>query len=161
VHDSFNSAFHGPGFAIGLFSLAVAANASETAPLAHAINTARPSFSSPATTLERGHWQIEGGYQFTSNNDDGVESDNHTIPQVLLRLGLNERFEANLFWSGYTDIDSNSGDVDGANDVAVGISYQITPDDAQLAMGAFVTLSLPVGSDEFSSDGADPGLGFA
>jgi len=161
VHDSCRSVVHGPGFAIGLFALAVVVNASAVAPLDHAINTARPSFSSPATTLERGHWQIEGGYQFTSNDDDGVDSDNHTIPQVLLRFGLNERFEANLFWSGYTDIDSNRGDVDGVNDVAVGVSYQITPDDAQLAMGAFVTLSLPVGSDEFSSGEPDPSLGFA
>ncbi len=150
-----------PGTAIALFSCAFVTNASDTATLGHSINTARPSFSSPATTLEPGHWQIEGGYQFTSNDDAGVESDDHTLPQVLLRLGVNDRVEFNLFWSGYTDIDSNVGDADGANDVSVGVSYQITPDDAQLAMGTFVALSLPVGSDEFSSDEPDPSLGFA
>lgn len=150
-----------PGVAIALFSFSFVANASDTATLGHSINTARPSFSSPATTLEPGHWQIEGGYQFTSNDDDGVESDNHTMPQVLLRLGVNDRVEVNLFWSGYTDIDSNVGDADGSNDVSIGVSYQITPDDAQLAIGTFATLSLPVGSDEFSSDEPDPSLGVA
>ncbi len=161
MHHCFRSAVHKSVVVLGLTSLAAGVTANEPTTLDHNISTARPSFSAPATTLERGHWQVEAGYQFTSNDDDGIKSDNHTLPQVFLRFGLDERLEANVFWSGYTDSDSNVGDADGANDLAIGLSYQLTPADAQFALATFVNLSLPLGSEEFSSDEPDPSLGIA
>ncbi len=125
------------------------------------ISTSRPSFSSPATTLDSGQWQFEGGYQYTSNDDGGVDSDAHTLPLLLLRTGLTNRLELNLFWSGYADVDSGQNQIDGTSDLSLGLSYQLMPDSSQLAVSVFGALSLPVGSDAFSSDEVDPGLGVA
>lgn len=129
--------------------------------LSSPISTSRPSFSAPSTTLQRGQWQLEGGYQYTSDDGSGIDSDAHTLPFLLVRTGVSNRLELDLFWTGYSDVDTNVGDIDGASDLSVGLSYQLMPDDSKLGMSVFGALSLPVGSDDFSSDEVDPGAGLA
>ncbi len=124
------------------------------------INTARPSFSSASTTLETGHWQWEGGYQYTKK-DDEIDTDSHTLPSVFLRLGVNDNLELNLAWAGYTETNTNEGDSDGVSDLSVGLAYQLTDDASPLAIALFSSVSLPVGSDDFTSDEVDPSIGLA
>lgn len=144
---------------MALFALEIWAKEATDTPLNASINTARPSFSGPAMTLEAGHWQWEAGYQYTSNDDDGSDTDAHTLPLLLLRLGVNNRTEINLAWAGFSDIQTSGPDLDGVSDLSIGANYQLTPDDAALALGIFANLSLPVGSDDLSSDEVDPGVG--
>lgn len=125
------------------------------------ISTARPSFSGPATTLDAGYWQWEAGYQYTSNDDGGVDTDSHTLPLLFVRLGLSDRVEVNLTWTGYSNIDSAGVNTDRLSDLVLGASYQVMPDNSAFALATFVNLSVPVGSNDFSSDKVDPGLGIA
>lgn len=138
----------------------ILANSANT-PLDESINTARPSFSGPATTLEKGHWQWEGGYQYTSNDDAGSDTRTHTVPALFLRLGISEGIELNLGWAGYSDVQTNGAGFHGTSDLSVGAAYQLTADDTALAMSAFSNLSLPIGSDDFSTNDVDPSLGIA
>jgi len=82
-------------FTVMIFAPSIQAESAKI-PLSASINTARPSFSGPATTLETGHWQWEGGYQYTSNDDAGSDTETHTLPFLLLRIGVNERTEISL-----------------------------------------------------------------
>lgn len=132
----------------------------EDSPKPGNINTARPSFSSAATTLDTGLWQWEGGYQFTSN-DDELDTDAHTLPLLFLRLGITDDLELNLSWAGYNNIDSNAGDDDGVSDLSIGFAYQLTDDGEPFEMALFGSLSLPIGGDDFTSDDVDPGIGLA
>lgn len=129
--------------------------------LAAPLSTSRPSFSAPATTLERGHWQLEAGYQYAADDDAGLERDMHALPFLLVRAGLSDRVELNAFWSGYSAVDTDRRDADGVSDLAVGASFQLTPDASSFSASLFSVLSLPVGDDDFSSGEVDPSLGFA
>ncbi len=137
------------------------AQGDETGILNHSISVSRPSFSAPPTTLEPGHWQLEAGFQYSENDDKGVDTDTATLPFLFLRRGLSDRLEANVFWSGYTDQESNTGDANGASDLTLGLNYHLSDVDSPLQVGVSANLSLPVGSDDFSSNDVDPGLGLA
>jgi len=132
----------------------IAAPAQEADP----ISAERPGFSSSPLTLARSTWQLEVGYQFTRDRD-GVDIDDHTLPLMLLRIGLADRLEMQVNWAGVSWTDLNGRTIDGANDASIGVKWQLTDRDVSTPIGVFAGLSLPVGADEFTSDDVDPAFG--
>lgn len=53
------------------------------------------------TSLTRGRVQIEGGYSFVSDTIAGSNATQHTVPDLLLRIGLTQRLEVRLGWPGW------------------------------------------------------------
>jgi len=51
--------------------------------------------------ITRGRVQLEGGYVFTTDRAAGVRTSEHTVPDLLLRVGLTDRVELRLGWPGY------------------------------------------------------------
>jgi len=51
--------------------------------------------------ITRGRVQIECGYVFVYDRVDAVQVVEHSVPDLLLRVGLNERLELRLGWPGY------------------------------------------------------------
>ena len=132
----------------------IAAPAQEADP----ISAERPGFSSSPLTLARSTWQLEVGYQFTRDRD-GVDIDDHTLPLMLLRIGLADRLEMQVNWAGVSWTDLNGRTIHGANDASIGVKWQLTDRDVSTPIGVFAGLSLPVGADEFTSDDVDPTFG--
>lgn len=122
------------------------------------IITERPGFSSSPYTLFPGGVQVEAGYRFQSDGQ-GTDIDSHTLPLTLVRLGLVENIELQLGWNGYTWAEAGNTDVDGSNDASVGIKWQLTDSRARLPVSLFAGVSVPIGSDAFSSDEVDPTIG--
>ena len=122
------------------------------------ISSERPSYSSSPFTLAPGYWQVELGYQFA---DEGGTADVsvHTLPLALIRVGLTERLEVQLNWPGYNEVNTNAGDIDGRSDAMIGLKWQLSDNNARTPVGLFAGITLPIGSDVFSSDDEDPVIG--
>ncbi len=87
------------------------------------ISTERPSFSSSPEALASGVWQFEFGYQY-SQDRDGAEFDDHTLPLLLIRTGIGDRLELQINWAGYSWMDVNGRTVHGASDAGFGVKWQ-------------------------------------
>lgn len=116
------------------------------------INTERPGVSSSPIALATGFWQLEAGYQYTDNDD----LEDHTLPFLLLRNGLAENFELQIFWAGYSWIDTPGPSVDGANDASIAVKWQLTDGDARTAIALFGGVSIPTGSNGIGGDDWEP-----
>jgi len=119
------------------------------------INTERPSFSSSPLALPTGYWQIEAGYVYTRNLGSNGSKD-HSLPNALLRLGFHERLELQLNWSGYTKKITDDAETTGIKDASLGMKWQVNSADADVVVGLFAGVSLPVGDKELTSDDYDP-----
>jgi hypothetical protein len=124
------------------------------------IDTERPSFSASPFVLSPGVWQIETGYQYTQDNE-GADYRLQTLPQALLRYGLNDEIEIqlalpNLAWRKFAG-NSDSG----MTDAAVGVKIQLTEDTASTPVAFLAGMSLPIGDNQFSTDSYDPTIGAA
>jgi len=126
-----------------------------TAQEVEAINTERPSFSSSPLSLDLGYWQLEAGYQFSGNNGSSP-SDEHSLPNALLRFGFHEDFELQLNWSGYTVTESSGGDSNGYSDTSLGVKWQFLQSANKFVAALFLGVSMPLGSAGKSSSSTDP-----
>lgn len=118
----------------------------------------RPGFSSSPWTLAPGVLQVEGGYKY-SQYGDGIDIDDHTLPLLLIRVGMLDRLELQINWAGISWVDANGRDFSGANDLSLGVKWQVSGRNAAVPLGIFAGLSLPVGTSELTSDEVDPALG--
>jgi Putative MetA-pathway of phenol degradation len=139
--------------AIVLFMTAGSAAAQSGGP----ISTDRPSFSASPTVLSPGTWQIETGYLYTDGDDYNLQ----TIPQALLRFGLNDEIELQLGWPGLSRFESGGNSVSGMNDATFGVKIRMTDESASTPVAFLAGVSVPIGDDEFSSDSFDPMIGAA
>lgn len=123
------------------------------------ISAERPSFSSSPIALATGLWQVEAGYQYTTEGGS-ADLEVHNLPQLLIRGGIAENVELQIGWPGYSWADVGGQSFNGTNDGSVGVKWQLSDRNAATPIAVFAGLSLPVGSDEFSADEAEPLLGF-
>jgi len=123
------------------------------------ISTERPSFSSSPIAIANGTWQFEFGYQY-SMDDDGASVEDHILPLLLIRTGVTDRIELQINWPGYSWTDVNGSSGHGANDVGIGVKWEVSDPGAATPIGIFAGLTLPVGSSDISTDEAEPVLGF-
>lgn len=132
-----------------------------TTATADPISAERPGFSTAPGTLAPGRYQVEAGFEY-QEHDRGSDSTLFSAPFLLLRAGLTDRTEVQVGWMGYSELRFDHGpDQDGTSDMSVLLKYRLTDEGAATAVGVFGSLSLPVGSDAFSSDNVDPTFGLA
>jgi hypothetical protein len=122
------------------------------------IDTDRPSFSASPFVVSPGVWQIETGYQYT---DIGSGTSLHTLPQALLRFGLNDEIELRLSLPGLMRVDFDGGSESGLTDSAFGVKIQLMDDNASTPVAFLAGVSLPTGEDGFTSDSFNPMIGAA
>ena len=92
---------------LGLLAGAVTMNA-----LGNDLVTDRPDATESSSVIQPGYVQAELGWLYT---DTGEEHANE-LPQTLIRVGLVERVELRLGWSGY----ANGSDASGVGDGELG-----------------------------------------
>ena len=89
--------------------------------LSEPLVTDRPDFTEASVTVGRGVTQLECGYTFIHDDDNGVRTNNHSFPETLLRVGtLAEWFELRFDWNyaaQQTDIGGVSDNQTGAEDL--------------------------------------------
>jgi hypothetical protein len=141
--------------------LATPALAQDFSGLPDPLVTDRPDFTESTSTLPRGHFQIEGGYTFARQGDEDASS----LGELLLRIGAGERVEARFGIGSYGQVDPGvpgSSTLSGYEDPFVGVKIRLNESDPNLLppgrpqMALLLSTSVPVGSDELTSDEWQP-----
>jgi hypothetical protein len=120
--------------------------------------TDRPDFTESSLVVGDGIWQLETGLAYEG---DEAGARGFAAPQALLRLGLSRRVELRLGASGFLAERTGSGfaSTTGASDFEVGAKVTVFEEERHgIGVSLIPIVSLPVGSDAFSSGGVDPTL---
>lgn len=145
------------------------------AELTEPIETDRPDFTESTSTVPRGRFQLEGGYTFTLDREDGVRGRSHTAPELLLRAGLWDDFEVRVGWGGYTWANEKSpGETragrpvlledwsQGGADQYVGFKWKLFAQQGVRPDFAIIpAITVPTGGGGFSSGDVDPEIKLA
>ncbi|MEZ6045032.1 MAG: transporter [Planctomycetaceae bacterium] len=125
--------------------------------------TDRPDFTEASSTVGRGVTQIELGYTYGYNSDQGEGGKSHSIGEPLLRHGLfAEWLELRV---GLAPVQESTRTLtsrtktSGLEDLYVGFKLALTPQDVFLPEMALIPqMTIPTGSESFSDDRTLPGL---
>jgi hypothetical protein len=134
------------------------------------METDRPDFTEGTHAVGKGRVQIEAGYTFTYGRREGATTQDHTFPELLLRIGMAEDFELRLSWPGgsFTEIHDRirtpagrwvgrTQHFDGAADMDLGFKLHLTDQDNMVPdLGVIGVLSLPTGERTKTSGDVDP-----
>lgn len=154
LRGSVRSAF-GTGLALGLAGLASCAPWPDAAG-PEPIVTDRPSFSTAPLLIPAGRVQLETGATWTRVD---AETETAVLPEALLRVGVNERFELRALASGWRFIDDASGSRDGLEDLGLAMKARLLPRNGlvpDLGVETFVTFD--TGDEGFGSGNTDGGI---
>jgi len=137
------------------------------------IVTDRPDFTESTEAVPWGHFQLEAGYTFTQDDEDGVHARTHSGPELLLRMGVVEDFELRFGWQGHewthtrTEQRNDVGrrvwveDWDqGASDFELGFKLKIAEQSGwRPSLAVLGSLVVPTGSHNTSAGDVEPLLG--
>ncbi|GMU33926.1 MAG: transporter [Planctomycetia bacterium] len=146
----------------------------EADPIDEPMVTDRPDFTESTLTVPRGRAQVELGYTYVYDDEDGVRVGDHVFPESLLRVGLAKDWELRVFWLGGSLTESMfretndagrrvdvKGHEDGATDMSIGFKYHIREQDGWIPdMGVIGEVSIPTGTRSKTSGDVDPGAKF-
>ncbi len=110
----------------------------------------RPGLGTPACTVDPGHVMVEVGLaDWTRDNSADARNDTVLFGDTLVRVGLDDRTEAQVGWTPYGHVrvrDKASGLVTragGTGDVSLGLRRSVSGPGGSVAIQPFVTV--PVG----------------
>jgi hypothetical protein len=113
------------------------------------IVTDRPDFTESAAVPGRGRVQVEGGWTV----EESGQARAHSLGEILVRIGLGDRFEARIEPGSWTTADDGDADVSGLDDAGLGVKVllleEIPP--ARPAVAVLLSSSVPTGDDEIGS----------
>ena len=146
----------------------------EADPIDEPMVTDRPDFTESTLTVPRGRAQVELGYTYVYDDEDGVRVGDHVFPESLLRVGQAKDWELRVFWLGGSLTESMfretndagrrvdvKGHEDGATDMSIGFKYHIREQDGWIPdMGVIGEVSIPTGTRSKTSGDVDPGAKF-
>jgi Putative MetA-pathway of phenol degradation len=127
----------------------------------------RPDFTDAPDVIGRGLWQVESGFLFATSHVDTatIHETTHEIvtPQALVRIGLSPRLELRVATDGLLSVTTSQqgvGRISGRSDLAVSVKWRLFDDwrPGGFDLALLPILSLPTGSDGFTSGGYDPTL---
>ena len=134
-----------------------------TSEFSQEMETDRPDFTEGAQTVQAGHLQIESGYTFVYDDEDGVEVDDHTLPELLFRAGISDNLELRLAWEGWSSTkvkaDGFSERSEGLTDTSIGFKHSLIEQNESLpALSYILELGLPTGAERKTADEVEPAL---
>lgn len=120
----------------------------------------RPGLGDGSGIVGRGVWQIETGWSFESEHQDGAVLHELALPLALFRVGVTDRFELRVAADGLlSDTSSSPGSrrLSGRSDVEIGAKLKLIESARTgFELSVLPIVSLPIGSSAFSSGGYDP-----
>lgn len=125
--------------------------------------TDRPDFTEASVTVGRGVAQIETGYTYFYDSEDGVSERTQSFGEPLLRYGIfADWLELRVaLFPVQQRIRSNgeSNTTAGTEDLYLGMKFALTPQEKWLPEMAIVPqMTVPTGSNNFTSDETLPGV---
>jgi hypothetical protein len=129
------------------------------------ISPDRPGLGDGSAIVGRGVWQIESGWSFESAHEDDAVLHELALPLALVRIGVSDRFELRVNADGLlSDTSSIPGSkrLSGHSDVEAGAKLKLLESSRTgFELSVLPTVSLPIGSNAFTSGGYDPTVEFA
>jgi len=127
--------------------------------LSEPLVTDRPDFTEASSTVGKGVAQLEIGYTFIRNDDDGQKTESHSFPEPLLRYGLlADWLELRVGWN-YGDEDTEGAKTSGAEDLYLGFKIALTPQEGILPEMALIPqMTAPTGANAVTTDEVLAGL---
>ena len=127
------------------------------------MQTDRPDFTEGPQTVQPGRVQAELGYTYTEDDEAGSEFESHSLPELLLRVGLLDDLELRIAWAGYirekTDTTSTNTDIDGVSDLSIGFKHSMYKQDQfWMDFSIIGEIEVPTGSNDITSDEVTPAL---
>lgn len=124
----------------------------------------RGIFTPRANVVPQGRFILSAGATYTYNDDNDVEVQNWTGPELRVQAGVAPRTNVTVAWDGYstTEIDAGgfSDTTSGSTDAEIEVKVQLVEGESMLpGISVFGGVSLPVGSNEITSDRVDPNAG--
>ena len=117
--------------------------------------TDRPDFTESASVPGAGRVQVEGGW--TVEGEDDARA--HSLGELLVRIGLGDRFEARIEPVTWISADDGAGgEVSGLDDAGIGFKgmlFDAAPP-GRPAAAILVGTSLPTGDEEIGEEGWQP-----
>ncbi len=119
------------------------------------ISTDRPDFTETPDSVAVGRAQLETGYTYTLRED----TQTHTLPEALLRIGLFQSVEARIAWAGWVWERAGGTTTDGAADLNLGFKVHLFDGEGLVpSLGFIGQTSVPVGEapsgeDDFVPEG--------
>lgn len=133
----------------------------EEEPEEDTIVTDRPDFTEASSTVGAGRIQIEAGYTFTSDDANGIRSNSHSYPEVLLRIGILEWLELRIVQNILNEeMTGSTGRMrsDGLDDLSLGVKIGLTEQGGCLPeMALILQTTIPTGTEIFRADEMLPG----
>jgi hypothetical protein len=115
--------------------------------------TDRPDFTESAVTIPRGDVQLESGYTFTRAED----GDEHTLGELLLRIGLVERLEARIGLGSHAWTTAPGDDPSGFEDPSLGLKAVLAQEETVgVAAAVLAATSVPIGDGDIGEDDWQP-----
>ena len=121
----------------------------------------RPGRTTPTTIVPKGMLQVESGVEFERvTADHEPNKTTITLPDLLLRVGITDRFEARLRADGLLyEVRDQLRDRALGSDLVLGAKLRLFSQHGLIPETALLgELSFPVGSDPVTSGGFDPRL---
>lgn len=128
--------------------------------------TDRPDQTESSAIVPPGYVQIETGWLFTRNHEEGARQETHEFPGTLVRIGLLDWLELRAGWSGHireeVRLEPLRANANGMGDAELSTKIRFWPQKGGRPETALlVGTSLPVGDKDFSSDRFDPSVRFS
>lgn len=122
--------------------------------------TDRPDQTESTSIVASGLVQLEAGWTWEQTREGTVRVRTHTVPSLLARVGISQRFEARWGFAGFQAARSDRGEgASGLGDMELGFKYRVLAGDGTgPEAGVIVHFSLPTGASGLSSERADPTL---
>ena len=126
--------------------------------------TDRPDFTEASSTVGRGVLQLEFGYTYTQNRDNGSETISHSIGEPLFRYGiladwLEFRFAAFPTIEERNPAGGPNDTTTGTEDLYLGLKIGLTRQEGILPeMAILPQMTVPTGNSAFSNDQTLPGV---
>lgn len=129
--------------------------------------TDRPTRTASASIVRAGRLQIEAGAALVRSTVDAfvpgtgavrVDLNDFSVGSTLLRIGVLERLEARLGFSGLLRSGLEGTPAEwGAGDVDLGVKFQVSPGERHIPQAALIgSVILPTGEEGFGVDGVSP-----
>ena len=116
--------------------------------------TDRPDFTESASVPGHGRVQVEGGWTV----EEGGGHRAHSLGEVLVRIGVGERFEGRIEPGSWVSVDDAGEQTSGIDDAGLGFKVlllEATPPTIPAA-ALLVSSSVPTGDDEIGESGWQP-----
>jgi hypothetical protein len=131
------------------------------------LSTDRPGLGNGTEVVGRGVWQVETGLSLESSHDAQARARELAAPLALFRVGLTRQVELRLSADGLlSDTSSLAGSRrhSGGSDAQVGAKWKFADRHTsrlKLDLALIPIVSLPTGSNDFTSGGYDPNVTLA